>query len=151
MTQRPVPAHLKNLPRRFVAEVVGTFFLVVAALLSPAGLTFALVGMTLLVMVIALGKVSGAHLNPAVMVGLIAARQFPLRSGLLSILAQVVGAFLAYAFGALVVRQLPVTDPHANALWFEVIGTVLLVFVVTRVVMAKPLPGRECVSPQPAL
>jgi len=37
------------------AEVVGTFFLVVAALLSPAGLTFALVGLTLLVIVIALG------------------------------------------------------------------------------------------------
>ncbi|MGY2895647.1 MIP/aquaporin family protein [Deinococcus sp. UYEF24] len=140
MTLRATPTHLSNMPRRLTAEVVGTFFLVVAALLSPAGLTFALVGLTLLVMVIALGKVSGSHLNPAVTVGLITARQFPLREGLLYIVAQVIGAFLAFAFGSLVGRQLPTTDPHANALWFEVIGTVLLVFVVTRVVMSKLSP-----------
>ncbi|MDV6376313.1 aquaporin [Deinococcus arenicola] len=142
MTQRqPAPARLSNLPKRFVAEVIGTFFLVVAALLSPAGLTFALVGLTLLVMVLVLGKVSGSHLNPAVTVGLVVARQFPFRAGLLYILAQVIGAFLAFAFGSLVGRQLPTTDPHANALWFEVIGTVLLVFVVTRVVMSKLPPA----------
>jgi aquaporin Z len=144
MSQRQIS--FSNLPRRLTAEVVGTFFLVVAALLSPDGLTFALVGLTLLVMVIALGKVSGAHLNPAVTVGLIAARQFPLQAGLLYILAQVVGAFLAYAFGALVGRQLPITDPHANALWFEVIGTVLLVFVVTRVVMSKVSPAASALG-----
>jgi aquaporin Z len=146
MTQRTALLRLTNLPRRFTAEVVGTFFLVVAALLSPDGLTFALVGLTLLVMVIALGKVSGAHLNPAVTIGLIVARQFPLQAGLLYILAQVVGAFLAYAFGALVGRVLPVTDPHANALWFEVIGTVLLVFVVTRVVLSKVSPAASALG-----
>jgi aquaporin Z len=146
MTRHPAPVHLNNMPRRLVAEVVGTFFLVVAALLSPDGLTFALVGLTLLVMVIALGKVSGAHLNPAVTVGLIVARQFPVRGGLLYVLAQVIGAFLAYAFGALVGRQLPVTVPHGNALWFEVIGTVLLVFVVTRVVMAKLSPAASALG-----
>lgn len=139
MTQPPAPA--ANLPRRLVAEVVGTFFLVVAALLSPTGTTFALVGVTLLVMVIVLGKVSGSHLNPAVTVGLVAARQFPWQTGLLYIVAQVIGAFLAFAFGSLVGRVLPTTDPHANALWFEVIGTVLLVFVVTRVVMSKLSPA----------
>jgi len=49
-------------------------------------------------------------------VGLITARQFPLREGLLYIGAQVVGAFMAFAFGSLVGRQLPTTDPHANVL-----------------------------------
>lgn len=142
----PHAANVSNLPRRLVAEGIGTFFLVVAALLSPSGLTPLLVGLTLLVMVIALGQVSGSHLNPAVTVGLVAARQFPLRAGLLYIVAQVVGAFVAYAFGALVGRQLPVTDPHANALWFEVIGTVLLVFVVTRVVRSGVSPAASALG-----
>lgn len=84
-------------------------------------------GLTLLVMVIAIGKVSGAHLNPAVTVGLVAARQFPIREGLLYISAQVISAFLAFAFGKVVGRDPPVTDPHVNALAFEVIGTALLV------------------------
>jgi aquaporin Z len=146
MTRHAAPIHLSNLPRRLVAEVLGTFFLVVAALLSPDGLTFALVGLTLLVMVIALGKVSGAHLNPAVTIGLVVARQFPLRGGLLYVLAQVIGAFLAYAFGSVVGRQLPTTDPHANAMWFEVIGTVLLVFVVTRVVLSRLSPAASALG-----
>jgi aquaporin Z len=146
MTQRTAPTPLANIPKRLAAEVIGTFFLVVAALLSPAGQTFALVGLTLLVMVIAIGKVSGAHLNPAVTVGLITARQFPLREGLLYIVAQVVGAFLAFGFGKLVGRDLPTTDPHANALAFEVIGTVLLVFVVTRVVMANLSPAASALG-----
>lgn len=136
----------RNLPRRFVAEVVGTFFLVIAALLSPPGLTFALVGATVLVMVIALGQVSGAHLNPAVTVGLIAARQFPARTGLLYLAAQVLGAFLALAFGTLVDRRLPVAAPGANALWFELLGTALLVFVVVRVVMAKAAPEASALA-----
>lgn len=131
---------------RLSAEVIGTFFLVIAALLSPPGLTFALVGATLLVMVVALGPVSGAHLTPAVTAGLVAARLVPLRQGLWYVLAQVVGAFLALGFGALVGRELPVPDPHANALWFELLGTALLVFVVTRVVMAKPSPAASALA-----
>ncbi|GAA5533994.1 aquaporin [Deinococcus aluminii] len=135
-----------NLSRRFVAEVVGTFFLVIAALLSPQGLTFALVGATLLVMVIALGQVSGAHLNPAVTVGLVAARLFPLREGLVYFLAQVIGAFLALGFGHLVGRNLPVAGAHSNAVWFEMLGTALLVFVVVRVVMAKAAPEASALA-----
>lgn len=140
------PTSSPNLSRRFVAEVVGTFFLVIAALLSPSGLTFALVGATLLVMVIALGQVSGAHLNPAVTLGLIAARLFPLREGLIYFLAQVLGAFLALGFGQLVGRRLPVAAAHGNALWFEVLGTALLVFVVVRVVMAKAAPEASALA-----
>ncbi len=146
MTQRLTPTRPPNLPRRFIAEVFGTFFLVVAALLSPPGQTFALVGLTLLVMVIAIGKVSGAHLNPAVTIGLVTARQFPLREGLLYVVAQIVGAFLAFGFGKVVGRDLPTTDPHANALWFESIGTALLVFVVVRVVIAKLSPAASALG-----
>ncbi len=126
-----------SLTKRFVAEVVGTFLLTVAALLSPPNLTFGIVGATLLVMVIAIGKVSGSHINPAVTLGLMAARQFPAREGIAYIVAQLIGAFLALGLGQLLDRRLPQTDPAANALWFEMLGTALFVFVVVRVVISK--------------
>lgn len=125
-----------NLTKCLVAEVVGTFFLAVAALLSPPNLTFAIVGATLLVMVFAIGKVSGAHINPAVTVGLMTARQFPVGAGIAYIVAQIIGAFLALGLGQLLGRQLPQTDPAVNALWFEILGAALFVFVVVRIVIA---------------
>lgn len=126
-----------SLPQRLSAEAVGTFFLALAALLSPPGLAMVFVGATLLVMVVAIGKVSGAHINPAVTVGLISARQINVREGLLYIVAQVVGAFLALGLGGILDRSLPKADPGPNAVWFEMLGTGLLVLVVTRAVIQK--------------
>lgn len=136
VTVQPEPTP-PNLFKRCLAEVIGTFLLTIAALLSPPQLTFGIVGATLLVMVIALGKISGSHINPAVTLGLVSARQFPLSEGVAYIVAQVVGAFLALGLGQLLDRRLPQTDPAVNALWFEMLGTALFVFVVVRVVIAK--------------
>ena len=132
----PKPAS-PSLTKRFVAEIVGTFLLTIAALLSPPQLTFAIVGATLLVMVIAIGKVSGSHINPAVTIDLMTARLFPVREGFAYIVAQVIGAFLALGLGQLLDRSLPQTDPEVNALWFEMLGVALFVFVVVRVVIAQ--------------
>ena len=110
----PAPSH-SSLTKRFIAELVGTFLLTVAALLSPPQLTFAVVGATLLVMVVAIGKVSGSHINPAVTLGLVAARKFQVGEGLAYIVAQLIGAFLALGLGQLLDRQLPQTDPAVNA------------------------------------
>lgn len=117
--------------------MLGTFFLVIAALLSPPGLTFALVGLTLVIMVLAIGQVSGAHLNPAVTLGLCLARLFSWREALVYVAAQVLGALLALGFGALVGRNLPEADPGQFAFAFEVLGTALLVFVVIQAVSMK--------------
>lgn len=130
----PVPP---NLFKRCLAELVGTFFLTVAALLSPPPLTFAVVGATLLVMVVAIGKVSGSHINPAVTLGLVTARKFPVGEGLAYLAAQLVGAFFALGLGQLLDRRLPRVDPAVNAFWFELLGTALFVFVVVRVVSAS--------------
>lgn len=78
-----------------LAELIGTFFLALAALAVPAPFTVFAVGLMLLVFVYMIGNISGCHLNPAVTVGLCAARQFPVGEGLIYIAAQFVGALLA--------------------------------------------------------
>ncbi|MBA3416213.1 MAG: aquaporin, partial [Chloroflexia bacterium] len=99
-----------NMIRAAVAELVGTFFLVLigtgvacAAILrqETAGppydsLAIALsFGLVLVAIVAALGQVSGAHVNPAVTLGLAAAGKFPWRYVPAYLVAQVAGAVLA--------------------------------------------------------
>jgi len=92
-----------SLGRRSLAELLGTFWLVFggcgAAVLSAAfpnvGIGFVGValafGLTVLTMAFAIGHISGCHLNPAVTVGLVAGRRFPVSELPAYIVAQVVG------------------------------------------------------------
>ena len=82
------PATLKAL----LAELVGTLFLTLAALLS--GTPYA-VALTLTAFVYAIGNVSGCHINPAVTIGLVSARRLPVTTGVGYVLAQIAGALLA--------------------------------------------------------
>lgn len=97
----PVP-----LPRRLLAELIGTFWLVLggcgSAVLAAAfpevgigllGVSFAF-GLTVLTMAYAIGHISGCHLNPAVSVGLMVGGRFPAKDLVPYIVAQVVGAIL---------------------------------------------------------
>lgn len=43
-------------------------------------------------------------------------------------------------------RRLPVAGSHANAVWFESLGTALLVFVVVRIVIAKAAPAANALA-----
>jgi aquaporin Z len=95
------------LSKRLAAELIGTFWLVLggcgSAVLAAAfpnlGIGFAGValafGLTLLTMAFAIGGVSGCHINPAVTVGLWAARRFSGRDVIPYIVAQVVGGIIA--------------------------------------------------------
>jgi len=129
LIDRNARAFLKS----WIAEIIGTFFLLTAILAAPRGITFAAAGATVLVMVVALGKTSGAHLNPAVTAGLVAARQFPFKDGVLYVAAQFIGAVLA--IGAANVLDRPLTDVvrRNDAFVGEMLGTFLLVFVVSQV------------------
>jgi len=92
-----------SLGKRSVAEFFGTFWLVfggcgsavLAAAFPGLGIGFVGValafGLTVLTMAFAIGHISGCHLNPAVSVGLVAGKRFPVSELLPYVIAQVVG------------------------------------------------------------
>ena len=143
------------MPRRLFAEVFGTFVLVFAgtgAIVFDAAnpgkighvgvaLTF---GLVVLAMAYAVGNVSGAHLNPAVTVGLWAARRVPGRQVLPFVAAQLVGAFAASALLFAMFPDHPTlgaTLPHGppwHSFVLEVWLTAVLVFVILAVTIAEP-------------
>ena len=107
---RPGSASASNLARVMLAEAIGTFLLVlvgtavaIAATLGkntagPAYNSLAVAlsfGLILIPIVGALGQVSGAHVNPAVTLGLAVVRRFPWRYVPAYVAAQFAGAVLA--------------------------------------------------------
>jgi len=92
------------LSKRAFAEFIGTFWLVfggcgsavLAAAFPGLGIGFAGValafGLTVLTMAFAIGHISGCHLNPAVSVGLVVGKRFPVSELPAYVVAQVLGA-----------------------------------------------------------
>jgi aquaporin Z len=135
--------------RRLVSEALGTFFLVLAA--AGGGMmghafpgvithTDAVVAPALTVMAIILfmGKVSGAHLNPAVSIAFALRRDFPWQRVPGYIIVQLIGATLAALFLHAVINvsatygsNYPAASFSAGAaFWMEFILTVGLVSVI---------------------
>lgn len=91
--------------RRYAAELIGTYALVFAGTgaivineqtgaLGHIGVA-ASFGLIVLAMIYAFGDLSGAHLNPAVTIGFVVAKRFPLKEAAPYIVAQLGGAVLA--------------------------------------------------------
>ena len=113
-----------------LAELGGTFFLTLAALTVAPPVTAYAVGLTLLVFVYTIGGLSGGHLNPAVTVGLVASRRFPLVAGLVYVVAQVGGALLARFVAGLSLVGNPAEDYQAGSGGAEFIGFGILMLAV---------------------
>ena len=104
-----------SLSKRLAAEFIGTFWLVLggcgSAVLAAAfpqaangpflGIGFAGVslafGLTVLTGAYAVGAISGAHFNPAVTIGLVVGKRFPLSEMIQYIVVQVVGGIAGAA------------------------------------------------------
>jgi MIP family channel proteins len=148
-----------NLPHTFVAELIGTFFLVLAgtavAVAASLNLTIAGLpadslsvalsfGLSLIALVFALGHISGAHFNPAVTLGLLITGRFPLKYTPFYIAAQMAGAILAsltvlYMYGkkAKVVAALGATLPSKNVNgWRIIVIEAIVTFLLMLVIMA---------------
>ncbi|WP_207955799.1 MIP/aquaporin family protein [Rubrobacter marinus] len=157
-----------NMARASVAEIVGSFILVftgtaaaTAALLNRAtaggpydSLAVVLAfGLALAAVVAALGHVAGAHVNPAVTLGLAVTNNFPWRYVPAYIGAQLIGAILGaigtwIAFGdrAREVASLAATYPVGDvgdfrAMIVEALVTFILVFVVVSVATDDRAPA----------
>jgi len=108
-------ARQPTIVERFIAEVVGTFLLVfvgggastVVAIIGqhtkhatqyPDVLTVALAhGLILFIIVMLVGRISGAHVNPAVTLGLASVGRFPWEEVIPYLLAQLIGAVIGAA------------------------------------------------------
>jgi aquaporin NIP len=139
----------RTLVRAAVAEAVGTFALVFAGAgaivvdarthaLGHVGIAIAF-GLVIMVMIYAVGHVSGAHFNPAVTFAFALSRHFPWVRAFAYWSAQVAGALLAAAL----IRASLGADAHLGAtlpsgsqgqsfVW-EVVLTFFLMFVIMAV------------------
>lgn len=131
----------------FLAEAVGTYALVLAGTgaiiindlyggaLGHLGIALTF-GMVVMAMIYALGEVSGAHFNPAVTLGFVAAKRMPLSQAPIFISAQLTGALLASASLWALLPEHPTmgaTIPSGSdgqSFGFEVILTAILMFVI---------------------
>ena len=173
-----------NIGKKFIAELIGTFFLVffgtgaavVTLLISdsvtPGAAGIGLLGglgdwiaialafgLTVMACIYLFGKISGAHLNPAVTIGLLVSKNISLIDSVYYIVAQVIGACLGsfllwYILGsaAVTVGGLGATAPgmgvgYMQAMVAECIGTFFLVLVVMGVAVDKKAePGFAGIS-----
>jgi len=132
---------------RVLAEFLGTFALLLASLGSLASgeglLAPALAsGLAILVMVAALGGVSGAHFNPAVSLAFFLGGALKARELLAYWLAQLLGSLAASQVAAVLypgvlAKGLPLAPDWGKGLAAEVLGAFLLVLVILRVVQER--------------
>jgi glycerol uptake facilitator len=106
MTREPLIAPSPSLPARCVAEALGTFMLVFfgCGVVHAAVLTGAQVGLwqvaivwgiAILTAILVVGKISGAHINPAITVAMAVWRGFPWREVPAYFFGQLTGAMVA--------------------------------------------------------
>ncbi len=170
---------MASLVKRSVAELVGTMLLVyfgcgaaVITLTTAAresgplqsltigslggladwlaiGLAF---GIVIAAVIYGLGRVSGAHINPAVTIALFASKRFPVTDTVVYVVAQLLGGLLGSIFfylsvgmDAVTIGGLGATAPATGitfgmAILAEVIGTFVLMLVIMGVAVDEKAP-----------
>lgn len=140
----------EDLIRKMVAEALGTFILVLAgtgAAVVGGNYAFAF-GFALIAVVYAIGHVSGAHVNPAVTLGLAAVGRFPMPQVPWYIGSQVAGALVASLFLRLVYGNqgglggTSVADAISvlDGFLLELVTSAIFVFVLVAVATDKRVP-----------
>ena len=129
--------------RKYVAELVGTFALTLAVSLSLlVGMplvTVLVAGLTLGLAVYTVGPISGAHLNPAVTLGLASVKKISGRDAILYIIFQLLGAMLAMLAARGITGEIlaVLTEDTLVVGAVEALGAAVLVFCVSAVAYKK--------------
>ncbi|MDQ8165496.1 MAG: aquaporin family protein [Gemmatimonadota bacterium] len=137
--------------KALITEVIGTFFLVLAiglAVNASEPLAAIAIGSTLMVMVYAGGRISGAHYNPAVSLGLVVRGAMP--AGKLpgywaaQFTGAIIAGFLVWKFTGQPLHVAPaeLTTP-LKAIVGEAIATFGLAYVVMHVATGKGTEGNS--------
>ncbi|MGI0066500.1 MAG: MIP/aquaporin family protein, partial [Nitrosotalea sp.] len=160
MQNSRVASRLSLNQKKFFAEVIGTFVIVVfatgavvldAKYVGTFGLWFVALAPAVAVafMVYAFGKISMAHFNPAVTVGFLITKHTPKNLVALYLAAEIIGAilgsiFVKYVIGTQANIGANAPDYHYSSpliIGVEVLATALLMAVILMVVHTKGLKG----------
>lgn len=133
---------MSGILRTALAELIGTFvfvFAIIGAVNAGGDLTPLVIGFALMIMVFATGHISGAHLNPAVSVGVWLRGAIDTTTLIGYIVAQAVGAALAalLSFVLWPAASSAVEIDIAPAFLVEALWTFVLVYVVLNVATSK--------------
>ncbi len=128
--------------KKYLAELLGTFALTLAVALSLAGSfpvpTPVIAALTLGLFVYTIGHTSGAHINPAVTIGLLLIKKIDLKDSIMYLIAQFAGAALAFVLIPYLATPATVIASATLATGIaELIGTFFFIFGVTAVVLGK--------------
>ncbi len=144
--------------RRYVCELIGTFALVFVGtgaiivndtrdgVITHAGIAIAF-GLIIMVMIYAVGEISGAHFNPAVTVAFWITGRFPLDQIAPYIGCQFLGATLASTLLRFILPPHPTlgatlpTIAAPNAFVMEIVLTFFLMFVISHVALGSKEQG----------
>ncbi len=128
--------------KKLLAEAFGTFTLTLIAMFSLVG-SFAvptpiLAGLTVMLFVYSIGPISGAHINPAVTLGLWSMGRIKPREAVLYMVSQFVGASLALLtvkYFKVPIQSMPVGRLQIGLA--ETLGAVVFTFGIASVVFGK--------------
>ncbi len=130
-------------PRAYLAELIGTFLLAFVVRLSlvtafPLA-TPVLAGVTLMLIVFMIAPISGAHVNPAVTLGLLSIRKISVQDAALYIVAQLIGAAIALVLAPVFVSAPLAINSSSLPIIFlaEMAGAAIFLFGISAVVWKK--------------
>jgi aquaporin Z len=138
--------------RKYVAELIGTFVLVFtvgSTIFATGTLDPLAVGAVIMVLIYAIGHISGGHINPAVTLGVLVRGRIGLRDAVGYWVVQLVGGVLAALLARWLFAPVHVTvkalSGHAMGAAFvaELLFTFALVFVMLNVATSKDHPGNS--------
>ncbi len=110
--------------KKYLAELLGTFFLVffgtgsvvvAGTYIGFLGIALAF-GLSVLVMVYAIGPISGCHINPAITLAMLVAGKIPSKDAAIYIVVQCIGAIIASALLLAIMIGHPGYDLATNGL-----------------------------------
>jgi aquaporin Z len=131
--------------KKYLVELIGTFFLVLVIGLSGNPLA---IGSVLMVMIYMGGHVSGAHYNPAVTICILLQKKIDTKDAGMYMVFQVIGSIAAALTVYFITRNTFAPSPGASssimsALFIEIIFTFALVSVVLNVAVSKATSGNN--------